>query len=98
MSSQPTNFGLLPPELSDPKKSPITILPVPFERTTSYGKGTSAGPAAILRASQSMELWDEELGRETAEIGIATAAAVPSRAVRHGARRWPSSRPSAIAS
>lgn len=73
MPSLPTNFGLLPPELSDPKKSPVVILPVPFERTTSYGKGTSGGPAAILRASQSMELWDEELARETAEIGIATA-------------------------
>ncbi len=68
------NFGLLPPELCDAKKSPVTILPVPFERTTSYGKGTLGGPAGILRASQSMELWDEELNRETAEIGIATAA------------------------
>jgi agmatinase len=74
MPSLPTNFGLLPPELSDPKKSPVAILPVPFERTTSYGKGTSNGPAAILRASQSMELWDEELGGEPASVGIATIA------------------------
>ena len=28
MPSLPTNFGLLPPELSDPKKSPVAILPV----------------------------------------------------------------------
>ncbi|MEO8277988.1 MAG: agmatinase [Thermoanaerobaculia bacterium] len=69
----PTNFGLLPPELSDPKRSPVMILPVPFERTTSYGKGTSAGPGAFLRASQSMELYDEELGGEPCDIGIATA-------------------------
>ena len=74
MPSLPTNFGLLPPELSDPKKSPVVILPVPFERTTSYGKGASNGPAAILRASQSMELWDEELGAEPSDVGIATAA------------------------
>jgi len=73
MPSLPTNFGLLPPELSDPEKSPVVVLPVPFERTTSYGKGTSAGPAAILRASQSMELYDEELGLEPCDVGIATA-------------------------
>ncbi len=72
MPSLATNFGLLPPELSDPEKSPVVVLPVPFERTTSYGKGTSAGPAAILRASQSMELYDEELASEPCEIGIAT--------------------------
>ena len=73
MPSQPTNFGLLPDELSSYAESRVVVLPVPFERTTSYGKGTAAGPAAIVRASQSMELWDEELGREACEIGIATA-------------------------
>lgn len=73
MPSLPTNFGLLPPELSDIKKSPVVVLPVPFERTTSYGKGTGNGPAAFLRASQSMELYDDELGCEPCEIGIATA-------------------------
>lgn len=72
MPSLPTNFGLLPPELSSYEKSPVVVLPVPFERTTSYGKGTSAGPAGILRASQSMELYDEELASEPCEIGIAT--------------------------
>jgi agmatinase len=73
MPSLPNNFGLLPPELSDPERSPVVVLPVPFERTTTYGKGTAFGPAAILRASQAMELYDEELGRETCAVGIATA-------------------------
>lgn len=73
MPSLPTNFGLLPPELSDLKKSPVVVLPVPFERTTSYGKGTSGGPAALLRASQAMELYDEELRCEPCDVGIATA-------------------------
>ena len=72
MPSLPTNFGLLPPEKASYATSRVAVLPVPFERTVSYGKGTAAGPAAILRASQSMELYDEELGGETAEIGIAT--------------------------
>ena len=68
----PTNFGLLEPADSDYRTSRVAVLPVPFERTTSYGKGTSGGPAAIIRASQSMELYDEELGLEPAKQGIAT--------------------------
>lgn len=72
MPRLPTNFGLLEPESSDYETSRVAILPVPFERTTSYGKGTSAGPAAILRASQSMELYDEELNAEPYQMGIAT--------------------------
>ena len=68
----PTNFGLLDPESSDYQTSRVAVLPVPFERTTSYGKGTSAGPAAIIRASQSLELYDEELGAEPYTQGIVT--------------------------
>jgi N1-aminopropylagmatine ureohydrolase len=68
----PTNFGLLEPEWSEYEKSRVAVLPVPFERTTSYGKGTMAGPAAILRASQAMELYDEELDGEPYLQGIAT--------------------------
>lgn len=75
MPSLPNNFGLLPSEWSHYGSARAVVLPLPFERTTTYGKGTGAGPAAIVRASQAMELWDEELGRETAEIGIATAPA-----------------------
>jgi len=72
MPSLPTNFGLLEPELSAYETSRVAVLPVPFERTTTYGKGTSAGPAAIIRASQAMELYDEELGTEPSRQGIAT--------------------------
>jgi agmatinase len=72
MPSLPTNFGLLEPRFSDYDKSSVAVLPVPFERTTSYGKGTAHGPAAILRASQAMELWDEQLGLEAFRQGIAT--------------------------
>ncbi len=68
----PNNFGLLEAGASEYETSRVVVLPVPFERTTSYGKGTLAGPAAILRASQAMELYDEELGGEPYVQGIAT--------------------------
>ncbi len=72
MPSLPNNFGLLEPEASNYESSRVAVLPVPFERTTSYGKGTTAGPAGIIRASQAMELWDEELQSEPYRLGIAT--------------------------
>jgi agmatinase len=70
----PTNFGLLESPYCDYERSRVVVLPVPFERTTSYGKGTSLGPAGIIRASQSMELYDEELEAEPFGQGIATVA------------------------
>ncbi|MGA2060621.1 MAG: agmatinase [Thermoguttaceae bacterium] len=36
------------------------ILPLPYEKTVSYGSGTSNGPRAILDASLQLELFDEE--------------------------------------
>lgn len=71
----PHNFGLLEPGDCAYETSRVAVLPVPFERTTSYGKGTVHGPAAILRASQAMELYDEELGCEPYTQGIATLPA-----------------------
>jgi len=72
MPSLPTNFGLLEEDDCRYETSRVAVLPVPFERTTTYGKGTSLGPAAIVRASQAMELWDEELKSEPFRQGIAT--------------------------
>jgi agmatinase len=34
------------------------ILPVPYEKTVSYGTGTSGGPAAIIASSQQLEAFD----------------------------------------
>lgn len=38
----------------------IVLIPVPWEVTTSYGGGTSEGPAAILAASQQVDLFHRE--------------------------------------
>jgi agmatinase len=43
--------------------SRVVIVPVPFEATTSYGGGTSKGPAAVLEASKQVDLFDQETGR-----------------------------------
>jgi agmatinase len=48
----------------------VVIVPVPFEATTSYGGGTSAGPRAIFEASKQVDLYDRETGHPY-EAGIA---------------------------
>ncbi|MDD4004255.1 MAG: agmatinase [Elusimicrobiaceae bacterium] len=49
---------------------------VPYEKTTSYGTGTKRGPAAIIAASNELELYDEETGLVTYALGINTLPAV----------------------
>lgn len=81
--SEPMNFLGLGPERSDPATARYVVLPVPYEQTVSYKGGTAAGPAAILDASAQVELWDEELGIEYANAGVATLpelAAAPTPA------------------
>lgn len=50
----------------------FVVVPVPYDLTTSYQPGTRRGPAAILEASSYMELYDEELKKETHLCGIHT--------------------------
>ncbi|HTW22117.1 MAG TPA: agmatinase [Candidatus Baltobacteraceae bacterium] len=69
----PDNFGGLSEEHSLYETSRAVIFPVPLERTTTYEHGTRNGPSAILKASQNMELYDEELELEPfKQIGIHT--------------------------
>jgi agmatinase len=41
-----------------PEEARFHVLPVPYEKTVSYGAGTAQGPAAILRASSQLERFD----------------------------------------
>lgn len=58
---------------SDYSKSNFVIIPAPYEKTTTYRKGTSAGPQAIINASGEVELFDDELKSEPYLAGIHTA-------------------------
>ncbi len=58
------NFLGLPPELGAAEAARVHVLPIPFEATVSYGGGTAAGPAAIISASQQVELYDREFDDE----------------------------------
>lgn len=43
----------------------VVILPIPYEMTTTYRRGCKNGPAALLAASDQLEVYDEELQQET---------------------------------
>ena len=70
--SSPYNFGAIPRQLSEYKKSKIVIFPVPYDATTSYKSGTRHGPQAIIDASRSLELFDEETNLNISNLGICT--------------------------
>ena len=72
----PNNFGGLPAKYSSCKNASIVILPVPFEKSSSWIKGSGKGPAAIINASKNMELYDIETGCEIYTKGIHTAKAI----------------------
>ncbi len=52
----------------------FTILPVPYEKTVSYGSGTGKGPKAILIASEQLETWDGQ--SNPSALGIHTCEPV----------------------
>lgn len=67
------NFLGIEEEYSSFKNSKVVVLPVPYEKSVSYGKGTKDGPRAILDASHYVEFYDEETKREVyRELGITT--------------------------
>ena len=68
----PLTFGGAMPHARTFDESKAVVLPVPVDRTTSYGGGTRHGPHEILQASSHMELWDEELGVDVHGVGIFT--------------------------
>lgn len=41
-----------------PEEAAVHVLGVPFEATTSFGRGTAGGPAAVRRASHQVDLHD----------------------------------------
>lgn len=57
-------------EQPKPEEALFHIVPVPFERTVSYGGGTNEGPSAILEASWQLEEWDGK--SKPCELGIYT--------------------------
>ena len=52
--------------------SDIAILPVPYDKTSTWIKGADKGPLAILEASEQIEMYDIETHQEVYKKGIHT--------------------------
>ena len=70
-----TNFGGLDKKYSG-KDAKIVVIPVPYDKTSTWVKGADRGPEAILEASANMELYDIETDSEVYLQGIITDKAV----------------------
>lgn len=63
----------------DPRRARFVVVPVPYEKTVTFKKGTAKGPEAILEASRQVEFYDEILDREVYRVGVTTAPVVACR-------------------
>ncbi|HAM51879.1 MAG TPA: agmatinase [Nitrospiraceae bacterium] len=73
---EPFNFCGLPEKFSTLKNSAIVVLPVPFDETSTWLKGSDRGPDAIIDASRHLELYDRETNSEVYRKGICTEQAI----------------------
>lgn len=66
----------------DFKTAKVVIIPVPYDGTVTYIKGAAKGPEAILLASESLEEFDEETGKELKDWQIFTMP-IPDNMPKH---------------
>lgn len=69
MNSEKTYAGI-PKEFATLEKSQTVLLTVPFDGTSTWGKGADKGPEAFLNASENMELFDIETNSEPYQEGV----------------------------
>jgi len=78
MKSHSLSFCGLPNRSSDYARSSVVILPVPFDKTSTWMKGADKGPAAIIEASRYLEFYDIETDSEVLKKGVFTARPIRS--------------------
>ena len=64
------NFGGIEPEYADAKQSAIYLQSIPYDGTSTYGKGADKGFEAFIEASHQLELFDIETQMEVYKKGI----------------------------
>jgi len=69
-------FAGIPEEYAQEASAEIVLIPVPYDGTSTYGKGADKGPEAIFDAAENMELYDIETNSEVYKEGIFIAPTV----------------------
>lgn len=76
MSRVTPSFCGLSGSAADYDQAAFVILPIPFDKTSSWQKGADRGPDAILEASQYLEFYDIETDTEVLTKGLFTASPI----------------------
>ncbi|MDR0368231.1 MAG: agmatinase, partial [Bacteroidales bacterium] len=66
----------MPPEYALYENAKVVLLPVPYDKTSTFVKGADKAPQAIIDASDSIELYDIEENTEIYYQGIHTATPI----------------------
>jgi agmatinase len=69
-------FAGIPEKYSNFDTAEIIIIPVPYDGTSTYGKGADKGPDAIFDAAENMELYEIETDSEVYKKGIFIAPTI----------------------
>ncbi len=69
-------YAGIPDQYAQLNTAKVVLIPVPYDGTSTWGKGADKGPEAFLEASENMELYDIETDSEPYKNGIYLADAV----------------------
>lgn len=69
-------FAGIPEEFAQESSAEVVLIPVPYDGTSTYGKGADNGPEAIFDAAENMELYDIETDSEVYKKGVFIAPTV----------------------
>src|ERR1043165_9551365 len=72
----------LPDPYGSKKDSKIVLLPVLFDKTTTYGKGADKGPTALIEASRHLELYDIETDSQVYLEGTYTSPSLKPKTTK----------------
>ncbi len=68
--SETNTYAGIPDSLGKEDKARAVLIPVPYDGTSTWGKGADLGPEAFLDASENMELYDIETDSEVYLEGV----------------------------
>ncbi|MEN8665803.1 MAG: agmatinase [Flavobacteriaceae bacterium] len=71
-----SNYAGIPDEFAQLDTAKVVLIPVPYDGTSTWGKGADKGPEAFLEASENMELYDIETGTQVYQQGVFLADAI----------------------
>lgn len=74
------NYAGIPDKYARIDDAKVVLIPIPYDGTSTWGKGADKGPDAFLAASENMELFDIETRTEVYRKGVYLAPPVTENA------------------